>query len=140
MSGDKLFTLDEANALIPKLEAVVQQMQLTYLKVKQIVGPLEESELPPEAMEQRLQDHPELRGMLADIQRYVAVIQETGAQFKGIELGLVDFPALIGGHAGVLCWQYGEKEIRWWHDAESGFSSRRPLPGVPDRTVSRAVN
>lgn len=139
MSG-KLFTLEEANALIPKFEAIVRQMQLLYLKLKGIVGPLEENALPPAEMERRLADHPELRGMLAEIQRGVAVIQESGAQFKGIELGLVDFPALIEGRPGVLCWQFGETEIRWWHDAESGFSARRPLPGIAPRTASRSVN
>lgn len=140
MSGQKLFTLAEANGLIPKFESLLRQVQLAYLKVKAIVGPLEESDLTPEEMERRLLEHPELRGMLADIQRSVKMIQETGAVFKGFELGLIDFPALIDGKIGFLCWQFGEGEIRWWHEIESGFAGRRPLPGVPPREVSRTVN
>lgn len=125
----KLFTIAEANALIPKLESLFTQINLRYVKVQEILGPAEKSASPQE-LERHLQDHPEVRGMLDEIQRFVAAIQEIGCQFKGIELGLVDFPFVHNDQIALLCWQYGEKEIRWWHSQDSGFSSRRPLPGA----------
>jgi hypothetical protein len=27
----------------------------------------------------------------------------------------------------LLCWQYGEPQIAYWHRAEEGFAGRRPL-------------
>jgi hypothetical protein len=126
----KLFTIEEATALIPKLEALFGQLQVRYLQMKRIVEPLEKEGLTQQEIERRLQDHPELRTHLAEIEHLVKSIQETGAQFKGIEMGLVDFPFLHEGKVRLLCWQFGEKEIRWWHDVESGFAGRRPLPGA----------
>ena len=41
--------------------------------------------------------------------------------------GLVDFPALVSGRQVWLCWRRGEAQIGWWHDLDTGFSSRRPL-------------
>lgn len=129
------FTVDEANALIPRLEAIFGQLQIAYLKVKNIVGPFEENALPPEEMERRLQEHPQLRGLLAEIKRHIASIQEMGVQFKGLEMGLVDFPGDLDGRPVLLCWQYGEKQIRWWHPEDQGFTSRRPLPGTVDKAT-----
>ena len=67
-------------------------------------------------------------GQLASLQRTAAEIEACGGQFKGLELGLVDFPSEIDGQVGLLCWQYGEKEITHWHPLESGFDGRQPLP------------
>jgi hypothetical protein len=130
---EKLFTLDEVNALIPQLESLLVQIQLRYVKVQNILGKVEEG-VPPQDMERQLREHPELRTFLDEIQRYVAAIQEMGGQFKGVELGLVDFPFLHENKIALLCWQFGEKEIRWWHGTDTGFSGRRPLPGTIDKT------
>ncbi len=131
-AAPRLFTLDEANALVPQLEQLIQRMQLHYLKLQSILGPAADN---PDELARRLQDYPELRSLLDDIERCVKTIQETGAEFKGVELGLVDFRAVIDGQVGYLCWQFGEKEIRWWHTLEGGFGGRRPLPGAPERTA-----
>lgn len=49
------------------------------------------------------------------------------ATFKGLELGLVDFPGQIDGKIVELCWQYGEKQIAYYHSPEEGFVGRRPI-------------
>ncbi len=131
----KLFTVDEANALIPKLETHLAQIQIRYAKVKDVLQPLEEQGLSPKDIENRLADHPQVRAHLAEIQRHVSAILETGAEFKGIEFGLVDFPFIHQGEIALLCWQYGEKEVRWWHTSDGGFSGRRPLPGAKAATT-----
>ena len=47
-----------------------------------------------------------------------------GGLFKGLELGLVDFPACVDGEEVYLCWQYGEKEIAFYHKRDEGFADR----------------
>ena len=54
-------------------------------------------------------------------------IQATGAVLKDLDLGLIDFPALRAGREVYLCWKYGEDQIRYWHDIDTGFSGRQPL-------------
>lgn len=57
----------------------------------------------------------------------VGEIEKLGAEFKGIELGLVDFPSVRDGEIVYLCWQYGEDRIGWWHPVHAGYAGRRPL-------------
>jgi hypothetical protein len=54
-------------------------------------------------------------------------VQETGALFKDINLGLLDFPALKDGREVYLCWKYGEGDIVFWHEIEAGYSGRQPI-------------
>ena len=54
-------------------------------------------------------------------------VQETGALFKDINLGLLDFPALRDGREVYLCWKYGEGDIAFWHEIESGYAGRQPI-------------
>ncbi|MFN8644026.1 MAG: DUF2203 family protein [Candidatus Binatia bacterium] len=57
-----------------------------------------------------------------------------GRSSRASSLGLVDFPSEIDGQIGLLCWQYGEKEITHWHSLDSGFDSRQPLPSANGRS------
>jgi hypothetical protein len=51
----------------------------------------------------------------------------TGAILRDINTGLVDFPALREGRKICLCWRYGEGEIAYWHETDTGFSKRRSI-------------
>jgi len=57
----------------------------------------------------------------------VRAILMTGALLKDVNIGLVDFPALLDGREIYLCWKYGEEKVGYWHEIEGGFSGRRPL-------------
>ena len=54
-------------------------------------------------------------------------LQEIGVVLRDLDRGLADFPAVRDGREIYLCWEEGEVEIRFWHDAETGFDGRRPL-------------
>ena len=85
-------------------------------------------------MEDIMTRRPELAGVADEIRKLVCEIEEYEVQFKGLDLGLVDFPAEVDGNVALLCWQYGEKEITHWHSLEGGFASRQPLPDVTPRS------
>lgn len=46
---------------------------------------------------------------------------------RDVDRGLVDFPAMRDGREVYLCWEQGEDEIGYWHDADSGYAGRQPL-------------
>ena len=62
----------------------------------------------------------------ADLQTVIAA----GVDVKGIEQGLLDFPATIDGVPAHWCWQSGEDDIAWWHPRNAGFAGRRRI--APD--------
>lgn len=120
------FTIDEANALIPRLEMLMERLQRTVLLVRSAVQE-GESETTVRTTGDVLRVRPELAPYVAEIEGTVAEIEKLGCQFKGIDLGLVDFPADVDGRTVLLCWQYGEKSIGFWHSTDEGFAGRRAL-------------
>ena len=56
-----------------------------------------------------------------------AELEDLGVEFKGIDLGLVDFPTMMDGELAYLCWSYGEDRIGFWHSPDGGYAGRRPL-------------
>jgi len=63
----------------------------------------------------------------ARLDALVHQIQDTGALFKDINLGLLDFPAMKEGREVYLCWKYGEHDIEFWHEIEAGYAGRQPI-------------
>jgi hypothetical protein len=131
MSQDKLFTLAEANALIPQMELTMERMQRLGLKVREKIEALArergEEMLPELSMQQVLRLQPSLRPLFEELAQAVQDIEKHGCSFKGLELGLVDFPAQLEDKVVELCWQYGEKEITFYHRCDEGFAGRQPL-------------
>jgi hypothetical protein len=130
-STPHLFSLEEANALIPKLELIMERMQRRGIDLRAAIETLaREGSEPMHDIEvsELLERRPELSGLVQELEELIAEIEGFGGQFKGLELGLVDFPSEIEGQIGLLCWQYGEKEITHWHPLETGFDGRQPLP------------
>ena len=57
----------------------------------------------------------------------VAEIDATGVQVKDLDIGLLDFPCVVGDDVILLCWKLGEKKITHWHGTQEGFASRKPI-------------
>jgi hypothetical protein len=130
-SDPHLFSLDEANALVPKLELIMERMQRRGIELREAIEALARDGGEPMInveVSDLLERRPELQGLVDELEQLIREIEACGGQFKGLELGLVDFPSEIEGQIGLLCWQYGEKEITHWHPLESGFDGRQPLP------------
>lgn len=133
----RLFSLEEANALIPRLELIMERMQRRGLELREALEVMARETQAPLAnieISELLERRPELQALVDDLEHLIGEIDACGGQFKGLELGLVDFPSEIEGQVGLLCWQYGEKEITHWHSLDSGFAGRQALPSAQRRS------
>jgi len=136
--GERLFTVREANALIPRLEFIMECLQRHTHVLREGVAELARVTGEPAddlTMAQIVELRPALRPVIDAVEALLTEIKECGGQFKGLDLGLVDFPAEINGEVVLLCWQYGEKEISHYHTVGAGFAGRKPLN--PGATPSR---
>lgn len=126
INPERLFSLSEANHLLPQLQehlSTVQEGKAVLVQTREEV--------------RRASANAELGGgtslggpyvkSLLNISTHLQAIHELGVVVKDIDLGLCDFPHIRNGRVVYLCWKLGEKEIRWWHEVTSGYKDRCPL-------------
>lgn len=124
--NDRIFSIAEANALIPELE----QLWGTIKIGKQLL--VDTKEEVKKASSNASLGGGTVEGVkylkaLQDINGSLHAIQDLGVLVKDVEIGLCDFPYMLQDRIVFLCWKFGEKEIRWWHEIDHGYSSRKPL-------------
>jgi len=71
------------------------------------------------------------------LQNALETIQATGCLVKDLEMGLLDFPAILNDEEVLLCWRLGEDRIRYYHGVHEGFAGRRPLDPLDTGGSSR---
>lgn len=120
------FTLQEANEALQIIRPLMDDVQVIRQKILENqpeAWPAIEKSAGNggnRALSNLVQDFEKLDGL-------VHQIQDTGAQIKDINTGLLDFSAQKNGREVYLCWQHGEDDIQYWHEIEAGFAGRQPI-------------
>jgi len=127
------FTVEEANASLPLVRAIVRDLvaiagdvdgrrrRLTLLMEGREFEPSDPYDAELVHMAKQLEKDSR------QVQTYVQELRDLGVEpTSGIE-GIVDFPAVVDGREIRLCWKLGEPEVRYWHELDAGFRGRQPL-------------
>ena len=119
------FTLDEANALLPRLNPLLRQLR----NAKDDLTDSEAHELLAEAAPGNGggESGHQVGVAFLEVRRLLETVEEAGIVLRDIDRGLVDFPAVIDDREVYLCWELGEDEIGFWHEISSGYRGRLPL-------------
>jgi hypothetical protein len=124
----KIFTLEEANALLPRVKVIVANIQNCH---KTLGKYRTEAKKASEAAEHGgggVKNGIHYATLVTSLTDEMSKLDELGVQLKDFERGLIDFPSLRDGRVVLLCWQLGEgDELEWWHDVDAGFAGRTPL-------------
>jgi hypothetical protein len=130
--GKKYFTLAEANALVPRLEHMLNQLQtqkrdlqIKYQKLQETKNAL--TNATALAADYFFQEEAELEFLMWSANSMLQQILDTGVEVKDIDTGLCDFYSYQGGQEIYLCWRQGEPEITHWHGIYEGFIGRKPI-------------
>jgi hypothetical protein len=123
----KLFTVSEANELLPAVEKKLRAIQKLYAEIDLYRGDARAAAEASEAGGGMAGGTKYVRA-LYEVGKLTTELFEMGVQLKDYSRGLIDFPTMREGRIVLLCWQLGEKdEIEWWHEEEAGFAGRQPL-------------
>jgi hypothetical protein len=134
----RYFTVAEANRLLPALTERMQALRRLqsaarekYEEMRRIrqVGYRQDGNLI--MLTDYQQSKREFDQTVAEANRLLNEIHEWGCRVTDVEMGLVDFPAKVGGQDVYLCWRVGEPEVQFYHGLREGFTGRQPLPPNP---------
>ena len=124
----KIFTVQEANALLPNVRAILAKIQRAHRKLSRYRDDAKKASEAAEHGGGGIAEGVAYAAVLTELTVQLAELEGLGVQLKDFERGLVDFPSLRDGRVVLLCWQLGEgDELEWWHDVDAGFAGRTPL-------------
>lgn len=127
------FTIEMANRTLPLVSRIVRDILDHYrawqqtVEAFEIATALSRADRPtPEAesLQRKAQE------LAREIQGFLAELTDLGVEFKGFELGLVDFPGDVDGHPVMWCWKFGESAVQHWHEVDAGYSGRQPIEAL----------
>lgn len=122
----KLFTVEEANDLLPVLRPKLEKIKARYGNIAVFRDSSKAAATEPGGG--GMESGSVYVRCLYEIGKLTTELHELGIELKDYSRGLIDFPALRDDRVVLLCWQLGEKEqIEWWHEVEAGFAGRQPL-------------
>lgn len=133
---EKIFIVSEADALLPKVIPLIEQLQGIQRSIMQTNEQLTEvtaklsqgNGYPIRSLKEQVEKITKHQLQLIDaFQSALDQLEDLGCLLKDLHTGLVDFYALHNGELSFLCWKLGEDRIRFWHTLESGAAGRQPL-------------
>ena len=139
----KMFTLGEAQMLLPVLEDLLLRARDAATRAAELEAEMQE-------LNQRIflaggmyvnvvaaaRRRAERDKAAQEMKDALGEIEAIGVRVQDFEAGLLDFPCLADGRMVLLCWKLGEPAITHWHGEEDGVEGRRPVEtlfGKPER-------
>jgi hypothetical protein len=132
-SSRKVFTVQQANAALPLVQAIVADLVQLSGEVndrRQRLAMLFDGRRRDRSdpyREELAQIEEELEKDTQRLREFVEELLHLGVEPKSATEGLVDFPSVVEGRQVYLCWKLGEPEVLYWHDLDAGFQGRQPL-------------
>ena len=124
---DAYFSVNDANKILPtviKKFDYAKKMKADVMKIEQQLasGVTHVTSLEEYAVIKR-----KLNSLVTKFYQSIEDLENTGVVLKGLDEGLLDFPAKRFDKEIWLCWKEGETEIKFWHEKDSGVMGRKPI-------------
>ena len=127
------FSIGEAESLLPSLSSLMQRAQA----LKQRIERYERVTLKRRVMVDGTTEYSDvtsgevydaqLTGLKESFYAIVERIESVGCVLRDVEQGVIDFYTRFEGRDVFLCWQVGERKVRFWHDVDDGLAGRKRI-------------
>ena len=123
--AETFYSVDQANALIPKLKPLLERIRKTQqelAKDKTVAAVREKAAQNGGGLPGR-----NLSTLTKTLNEDLRQLEAWGIVLRDPSIGLIDFPHKREGQTVFLCWKLGESRVEWWHPLETGIAGRQRL-------------
>jgi len=138
----KVFTVEEADGLLPVLDGVFRDMDLRSVRLREVTELVQDLEeyWGTRAADPACPDHGRYAALVREreavqtsLSEDIGRIHALGVLLKDFQSGLVDFYGIVDGQLVFLCWRRGEPSVHFYHTLEGGFAGRKTLAPLPQK-------
>lgn len=125
----RIYTIDEANALIPEVRAVLLQLAVQQRRLDASHAEMHrqlDANGGPEGAVAAGRQEAETADIREGMRTLLLHLSEMAVELRDLEMGLVDFPGERDGQPVWLCWRLADARVAFWHPTDEGYATRRP--------------
>jgi len=121
------FSVSDANEILPLVIKKFNYAKKAKAEVMKMEQQLTSEMTSTTSLEEYTINKRKLNSSITKFYQSIEDLENTGVSLKGLDEGLLDFPAKRFDEEIWLCWKEGETEIKFWHEKDSGFMGRKPI-------------
>jgi len=121
------FSVNDANEILPLVIKKFNYAKKAKAEVMKMEQQLTSEITPTTSLEEYTVNKRKLNSSITKFYQSIEDLENTGVSLKGLDEGLLDFPAKRFDEEIWLCWKEGETEIKFWHEKDTGFMGRKPI-------------
>ena len=121
------FSVSDANEILPLVIKKFNYAKKAKAEVVKMEQQLTSEMIPTISLEEYTINKRKLNSSITKFYQSIEDLENTGVSLKGLDEGLLDFPAKRFDEEIWLCWKEGETEIKFWHEKDTGFTGRKPI-------------
>ena len=121
------FSITDANKILPTVIKKFNYSKMLKNEITSIERQMGLELTSKTSMEDYIILKQKLNRKATEFYQAIEDLESLGVVLKGLEQGLLDFPAKRFDEEIWLCWKEGETEIKFWHEKNSGFMGRKPI-------------
>jgi hypothetical protein len=119
--------VNDANEILPLVIKKFNYAKKAKAEVMKMEQQLTSEIIPTTSLEEYTINKRKLNSSITKFYQSIENLENTGVSLKGLDEGLLDFPAKRFDEEIWLCWKEGETEIKFWHEKDTGFMGRKPI-------------
>jgi len=128
------FSVNDANKILSIVIKKFNYAKKAKAEVMKMEQRLTSEMTPTISLEEYNINKRKLNSLITKFYQSIEDLENTGVSLKGLDEGLLDFPAKRFDEEIWLCWKEGETEIKFWHEKDTGFMGRKPI-SVSDESL-----
>ena len=121
------FSVNQANEILPTVIKKFDYAKKMKAEVMKMEQQLASDIIPTASLEEYGIIKRKLNTAITNFYKSIEDLENTGVVLKGLDEGLLDFPAKHFDEEIWLCWKEGETVIKFWHEKDTGFMGRKPI-------------
>ena len=121
------FSVNTANKILPTVIKKFNYSKMLKNEIIKIEKQMGMDLTSKTSMEEYTTIKQKLNTLVTKFYQSIEDLESLGVVLKGLEQGLLDFPAKRFDEEIWLCWKEGETKIKFWHEKDSGFMGRKPI-------------
>jgi len=121
------FSVNDANEILPLVIKKFNYAKKAKAEVMKMEQQLTSEMTSTTSLEEYTINKRKLNSSITKFYQSIEDLENTGVSLKGLDEGLLDFPAKRFNEEIWLCWKEGETEIKSWHEKDTGFMGRKPI-------------